>query len=146
MNAGNVEKLTKNLPNFIGIFDPKSLSQIKLLSYPVALIVLVEEHWISLYITEQSIEVMDSMGYFSKKEIDCSIQRFISAHLLNKSLISTPQLQADDSNLCALYAICFLFYRALKCGSLCDFCKILTTNLSENCKIITNMYKKIKTF
>ena len=143
MNAGNVEKFTKPLDNFVGIFDLQTLENIKLISYPCSLILLIDEHWISFYFTAETIEVMDSMGYFSKT-IPKILQTFLSSHLLGKKLISTPQLQSNDSKLCALYSICFLFFRSLSCGSLCDFCKLLSTNQSENSLIIRNMFKNIK--
>ena len=145
MNAGNVEKLTNSLDNFVGIFDLKKLKNLKIVSYPCSLILLIDEHWISFYLTNETIEIMDSMGYFSSKNIPNVLQIFLSSHLLGKKLISTPQLQSDDSNLCALYSICFLYYRSLSCGSLCDFCKLFSTNLTENCAIISKMFENIKT-
>ena len=144
MNAGNVERDIKGLDNFVGIFDLKMLPDLKLVSYPCSLIVLTHEHWISIFISENLIEIMDSMGYLSKKSFSKSLRTFLSAHLSEKTLMITPQIQSDDSNLCALYAICFLYFRTFLCGNLCDFCRLFTSNYSENCKIISKLYENLK--
>ena len=63
MDAENVEKLLKILPNFGGIFDAKQLKNVKLLSYPVSIVIHDKGHWIAVYITKKSIELMDSLGW-----------------------------------------------------------------------------------
>ena len=144
MNAGNVEKEIIELDNFIGIFDIKMLPALKIVSYPCSLIVLTQEHWISIFMSEKSIEIMDSMGYFSNKNFSKDMKIFLSAHLIGKSLMTTPKIQGDDSNLCALYAICFLYFRTFLCGNLCDFCKLFTTDYSKNCSIISKLYQNLR--
>ena len=144
MDAGNVEKEIRGLDNFVGIFDLKMLPNLKLVSYPCSLIVLTHEHWISIFLSDSTVEIMDSMGYLSKKNISKSLRIFLSAHLSGKRLMTTPKIQADDSNLCALYAICFLFFRTFLCGNLCDFCRLFTNDLKQNCLIITKLYENLK--
>ena len=144
MDAGNVEKETDKLKDFVGIFDLKMLPSLKLVAYPCSLIVLTDQHWIGIFISNKTIEIMDSMGYLSDKNFSKSLRVFLSAHLLSKSLVTTPKIQADDSNLCALYAVCFLYFRTLSCGNLCDFCRLFTSNLSENCYIITKLYTNLR--
>ena len=144
MNAGSVEKEINGLENFVGIFYLKMLPNLKLVSYPCSLIVLTDQHWISIYLSEKSIEIMDSMGYLSDKNMSKFLRTFIAAHLTGKSLMITPKIQADDSNLCALYAICFLYFRTYLCGNLCDFCRLFTSNYDENCLIISKLYKNLK--
>ena len=55
--------MVKNFDNFGGIFRLSQLSQIKIISLPIAFILLIDEHWISIYITENSVEIMDSSGF-----------------------------------------------------------------------------------
>lgn len=144
MDAENVEKETSSLKNFVGIFDLKTLSFLKIVSYPCSFIVLTNQHWISIFLSEKSIEIMDSMGYLSNQNFSRHLREFLSAHLLDKSLSTTPKIQADDSNLCALYAVCFLYFRTLSCGNLCDFCQLFSADLEENCVIITKLYENLK--
>ena len=144
MDAGNVEKEISRLDHFVGIFDIKTLPEIKLVSYPCSLIVLTNEHWISIFMNQNVIEIMDSMGYLATKTFSKYLRIFLSAHLVGKRLITTPQIQSDDSNLCALYSICFLYFRTFKCGNLCDFCQLFTTDLNKNCVIISKLYKNVK--
>ena len=144
MNAGNVEKEISRLDHFVGIFDIKTLPEIKLVSYPCSLIVLTNEHWISIFMNKNVIEIMDSMGYLATKTFSKYLRIFLSAHLVDKQLITTPQIQSDDSNLCALYSICFLYFRTFNCGNLCDFCQLFTSDYKTNCLIISKLYKNVK--
>lgn len=144
MDAGNVEKETNDLDNFVGIFRLNMLPNLKLVSFPCSLIVLTHQHWISIFISNKTIEIMDSMGYLSDKKFSKALRIFLSAHLLDKSLSTTPQLQSDDSNLCALYSVCFLYFRTLSCGNLCDFCSLFTSSLADNCFIISKLYENLK--
>ena len=144
MDAGNVEKETNDLVNFVGIFRLNMLPNLKLVSFPCSLIVLTQQHWISIFISNKSIEIMDSMGYLSNKKFSRSLRIFLSTHLLDKSLLTTPKLQSDDSNLCALYSVCFLYFRTLSCGNLCDFCALFTSSLTDNCFIISKLYTNLK--
>ena len=144
MNAGNVEKETDKLENFVGIFDIKMLPDLKIVSYPCSLIVLTNQHWISIFMAHDSIEIMDSMGYLSNRKFSKFLRIFLSAHLIDKNLSLTPKIQADESNLCALYSICFLYYRTLGCGNLCDFCKLFTSDYDQNCAAISQMYENIR--
>ena len=144
MNAGNVEKEITELDNFIGIFDISMMPNLKIVSYPCSLIILIQEHWISIFMSNQSIEIMDSMGYCSRENFSDDMRMFLSAHLIGKSLMITPKIQSDDSNLCALYSICFLYFRTFLCGNLCDFCNLFTTDYSANCSIISKMYRNLK--
>lgn len=144
MDAGNVEKETNSLENFVGIFYLNMLPNLKLVSFPCSLIVLTHQHWISIFISDSSIEIMDSMGYISDRKFSKYLQIFLSAHLLDKTLLLTPKIQSDDSNLCALYSVCFLYFRTLSCGNLCDFCRLFSNDFQENCHIISKLFINLK--
>ena len=80
--------MVKNFDNFGGIFRLSQLSQIKIISLPIAFILLIDEHWISIYITENSVEIMDSSGFLrfavKRKELRnflCPLIRYKSFHV-----------------------------------------------------------------
>ena len=86
-----------------------------------------------------------SANYYGSLAFKPSFLRiFLSAHLIDKNLSLTPKIQADESNLCALYSICFLYFRTLGCGNLCDFCKLFTSDYDQNCAAISQMYENIR--
>ena len=143
MDAESADNLLRPLENYIGVFLPESLRKIKIVSYPASLLVLTDEHWISFYLSPKNMEIMDSMGYLAKDEIDEDLEAFVTAHATAKEISTTPRIQQPDSNLCSLYAIGFLYYRSFECGTLCDFCENFRPDLSLNSKIIRNFFSKI---
>lgn len=86
---------------------------------------------------------MDSSGFIGLRNLDNKFRRFLRVQLFNKSLNITPQLQAESSSACGLYAICFLYYKNLTGGSLCNFCSYFTTDKKVNCAIINQIYDEI---
>ena len=143
MDAESADNLLRPLENYVGVFLPKTLKKIKIVSYPASILVLTNEHWISFYLTEKKLEIMDSMGYFAKDEIDDDLESFVIAHATGKDISTTPRIQVPDSSLCALYAIGFLYYRSYGCGTLCEFCENFRPNLSLNTTLIKNFFAKI---
>ena len=144
MDAESADNFLRPLENYVGVFSPDLLQNIKIVSYPASILVLTDGHWISLYVTNQTLEIMDSMGYLAKDEISQNLQNFITAHATAKQISTTPQIQTSDSELCSLYAIAFLYFRTFKCGSLCDFCKLFSPDLSLNSKIIVKIFNTIR--
>ena len=144
MDAESADKFLRPLENFVGVFSPKLLQSIKIVSYPASILVLTDGHWISLYLTNNTLEIMDSMGYLANDDISTNLENFITAHATAKQISTTPQIQTTDSELCSLYAITFLYFRTFKCGTLCDFCKLFRPNLSLNSKIILRLFNTIR--
>ena len=144
MDAESADKILRPLENYVGVFDPNKLEKIKIVSYPSSILVLTQGHWISLFMTENELEIMDSMGYFGLDDFDENIRKFLTAHATGKRLTTTPQLQLTNSDLCAFYAICFLYYRSVGCGNLCDFCKLFHRKLSYNSALIRKMFSTIR--
>jgi len=144
MEAGNIEKTVNGLCNFGGIFQLGQLSQVKILSLPVSLIINAYGHWLAIYIDEHSVEIMDSTGYLGTGGLHQTLRRFLSGHIYNKNFKITPRLQADDSNVCGLYAVSFLYYRTTTNQTLCEFCKLFTDDVNKNCKTIKKIYKIIQ--
>ena len=140
MDAENADNFLRPLENYIGTFTPTKLREGKIVSYPVSILVLTDGHWISLYLTKNSVEIMDSMGYLAKDEISDDLRIFLTAHATAKNISTTPPLQPPDSNLCALYAISFLYFRSFNCGDLCDFCKLFKPDLLQKHKIFMKYF------
>ena len=131
------------LENFGGIFRLKQLQNVKIVSLPISLIILTDEHWISIYITDKTVEIMDSAGFINAVYIPKMLKRFLRVHINNKDLTITPKLQSDTSSACALYATTFLYFRTVTGKSLCEFCKIFTSDKSINCAIIKELFNEI---
>ena len=144
MDAESADKFLRPLENFVGVFSPKLLQSIKIVSYPASILVLTDGHWISLYLTNKTLEIMDSMGYLANDDISTNLENFITAHATAKQISTTPQIQTTDSELCSLYAITFLYFRTFECGTLCDFCKLFRPNLSLNSEIILRLFNTIR--
>ena len=144
MEAVSIEKLVNGLCNFGGIFKLGQLPQVKLISLPVSLIINAYDHWLAVYIDEFSVEIMDSTGYLGTDGLHQTLRRFLNGHIYNKDFKITPRLQADDSNLCGLYAVSFLYYRTTTNQTLCEFCKLFTDNVNKNCQTIKIIYKIIQ--
>ena len=143
MDAVNVEKIAKRLLNFGGIFRLNQLSRVKILSLPVSIIILAYDHWLSVYIDTNAVEIMDSTGHLGSDGLHKTLRRFLYGHIYNKMFTITPRLQSDASNVCALYALAFLYYRTYTNRSLCEFVKIFSNDTSQNCKTIKKIYEII---
>lgn len=143
MQAGEVEKVANNLCDFGGIFQLQQLKYVKIISYPVSFIILAYGHWLGIYLTDQTVEVMDSTGHLGKDGLHTTLKQFLRSHIYNKTFTITPRLQSDQSNICALYTLSFLYYRTFTGRSLCSFSKLFTADTKTNCNIIKKIYETI---
>ena len=145
MEARDVENMVKklDLKNFGGIFSIDQLKDTKILSYPVGLIVYDTGHWISVYLTSDQLEVMDSSGYLTSSKLHSELLNLICQQMKYKKFFATPKLQSDTSSACALFSITFLYYRTLTNRSLCHFSKLFTSNLKKNCETISDLFRFI---
>ena len=146
MDAKSAEKIVKNLENFGGIFSSDQLENVKILDLPVSLLILDGGHWISVFIGDKSLEIMDSAGFTTNQKSNKHLLRFLCAHSYGKELTSTPQLQEEDSSDCGKYAITFLCVRAVAGLHLKNFSKIFSHDFDENSKIIDDLFDTVKQF
>ena len=145
----NVKKLTaleadnklKNVKNFGGIVRISDLKNLKIISYPVALLVHSYDHWIGIYISEEAVEIMDSSGIFGSKDIAPSLRKFLCAQFYNKQFLCTPILQSPSASTCGYYAVLFIFLRLQKHLSISKFSSIFSSDLKKNDSIILDLYK-----
>ena len=106
-------------PSFIGVFPQDYLLHVSFISFPVSLILNLDvssqpgSHWIALYITQNSLEIYDSLGLdpttWTRKPV--ILLKFIEKMSKNRETIITPRFQSDYSNLCGVYSILFLTLR-----------------------------------
>ena len=144
MDAESVNDYTKKLTNFGGIFSVNQLENIKIISFPVALIIHDNSHWVAIYLSENIVEVCDSSGYLKTEKLHTKLQKLLKVHFIDKKFFATPRLQSYKSRNCAIYCICFLFIRIRLKRTLCDFTSLFTTDKNVNCSIISNLLKEIE--
>ena len=144
MDAEDINTIVKDLPNFGGIFDDFQLENVKILSLPVMLVINSKEHWISIFIGKEILEIMDSSGVIKDKKINQHLCRFLCAQMTGKKFHATPQLQTVDSSDCGKYATSFLTFKALTDQSLQSFASIFSKNFTQNAKIIQEIFYTIK--
>ena len=144
MNAGQIEKFAKRVPNFGGIYRLGQLNRVKILGFPVSIIVLVYGHWIAIYMDYKNVEIMDSSGYFGTKGLDVTLCRFLSHHINNKNFKLTPKLQSENSADCGLYSLSFLYFRGITGRTLCEFCKLFSSDFKTNSETIKNIFRFVK--
>jgi hypothetical protein len=135
--------LVKNFDNFGGIYKLSQLSHLKLVSLPISLIVLIDGHWISIFVTEDSVEIMDSAGFLTFAVKQKEFRNFLCPLIRFKNFKVSLQLQKDGTKSCGLYAVCFLYLRTFTDMSLCDFCKCFTADFNYNEKLINKIYDVI---
>jgi hypothetical protein len=143
MDANEIEKVVSGLINFGGIFKLCQLKKLKIVSYPVSIIVNIDAHWISVFISNNNIEIMDSLGYFDNKNIDKILCELLGLHIKYKNFSISPSLQNPDSDTCAKFAICFLIYKTLTDNSLCKFCQNFSSDLNSNDDIINEIFETV---
>ena len=136
----SIENLVKHLEHFGGIFQEKQLPSVRILSYPVSFIILVEQHWIAVFITEKTIEIIDSNGFLGLKSMSKNLRTFLMVHIRGKHFESTPKLQMDDSDTCGLFAVSFLYYRSKVNLTICNFCDYFSSDLRKNTSLISAIF------
>ena len=135
----------KNFDNFGGIFKLRQLSEIKLVSLPISFILLIDEHWISIFVNETCVEIMDSAGFMRLAVKRKELRSFLCPIIRFKTLKVSTQLQTDGSKTCGLFAVSFLYVRSFTDPTLCDFCNFFTTKFSANEKRIHKLFEAIVT-
>ena len=86
---------------------------------------------------------MDSLGYFDNKNIDRTLCELLGVHIKHKNFSISPLLQNPNSDTCAKFSICFLFYKTLTGNSLCKFCANFSSDLNSNDDIVNDIFKTV---
>ena len=144
LSAGEIELLVKNMDNFAGIFSLSQLKNVKIIGVPVGFIVNANQHWISVYISDYSVEIMDSLGYLAGKNVHLNLINMLCCHIYGKELLVTPKLQADASDNCGKFAVSFLYFRILSRHNLERFASVFSQDYDENSVRINEIFKTVE--
>ena len=137
-----IMNILKKHDNFIGVFSQDQLSNLFITSFPACLVVNLDlstqsgSHWIGLYISDNLVEIYDSLGmspdYWAYKPK--YLLKFLKKFSFTHRILSTPVLQQPTSNACGFYCIFFLLYR--KFASFNQLLSLFSDNLILNDKIL----------
>ena len=143
MDANDVLRYAIQIPCFLGLFEFKDLLDLNIVKNNVGFIVINNEHAIAVYITDETIDVLDPLGPTNVTTFG-PICEFLAIHLPCKRLRMNSKLQSDSSNNCALFCLLFLFMRCHG-HSFQDVLNTFNCDLEENDKIVKNMFQSIFT-
>ena len=127
IEKAKTEPLTKNdllnligqAQNFLGIFASDEINHLRLLKYPISLIINTDfssepgSHWIALHITKTHVEIFDSLGFqveswsFYPRNLISFLKKFYFTHQYRIS----PVLQPPNTFTCGLFCYYFIVYR-----------------------------------
>ena len=114
-----INQILSCTPQFIGCFAENELSRLTLTSFPCSLIVNLDHqnlpgsHWVALFITKQTIEIWDTLGFriLDWPRIPCTLLKFLHRQLLSRRVIVSKRIQHSESVLCGFYCIFFIICR-----------------------------------
>ena len=109
----------RKCPNFIGAFPQDILESMRIRQLPVSFIINLDlsnqvgSHWVAVNITENTVEVWDSLALSKMylKKHGKYLLRFLKQFKANRTFLSCRKLQPDTSNLCGFYCLFFLIHR-----------------------------------
>ena len=141
-----INKILSCTPQFIGCFAENELSRLTLTSFPCSLIVNLDHenlpgsHWVALFITQQTIEIWDTLGFriLDWPRIPCTLLRFLHRQLLSRRVIVSKRIQSPKSILCGFYCIFFIICRPFL--SFHSLCAHFSPKLSLNDQILLNFF------
>jgi len=142
LSTNFLSDILKTEKHFIGVIPQDYLSTLHVISFPIKLVVNLDlssqsgSHWIGIYITNDTIEIYDSLGmktnywkYFPKFLVNF-VKQFSKSH----RVFVTPELQNPNSGFCGLYCFYFLICRQFMSFQNC--LSIFTSDLSNNDTIL----------
>jgi len=132
----------ENLPNFGGIFYSTDLEKITFIGFPVAILIFHKDHWISIYIDEECLEVFDPLGVITNSTFKF-LHFFLSTHIQNKILHCSPRIQSANHSNCGQFNICFLFSRLKKEKTMSSFLKLFSPDQHSNSGLIKKLFREI---
>ena len=145
LSIKKIEKILKCCKSFIGCFASDQLEHLSLNHFPCTIIVNTDErqmpgsHWICFRISNQKIEMFDSLGLIYDNNLPIKILAFIQRFTVSRSLKFNKRVQSDSSLLCGFYCIFFIFLRQF-----CSFRNIqqlFSDDFVENDHILIKFFK-----
>ena len=141
MDVNKVLQYGLQIPCFLGVYEFKDLLDINIVKNQLGFIVIHQEHAIAVYITDETIDVLDPLGP-SNVDTFGPICEFLATHLPCKRLRINSKIQSDSSNSCALFCLLFLF---LRCHgqTFQDIVGAFNCDLEQNEKLVKNMFDSV---
>ena len=106
-------------PQFSGCYAENELANLTITSFPCSMIVNLDHeslpgsHWVALYITKESIEIWDTLGFriLDWPRIPCTLLKFLHRNIFSRRVIISKRIQSNESVLCGFYCIFFIICR-----------------------------------
>ena len=141
-----ITKMLKCSSRFIGCFSEDEVNSIKFQTFPVFLIVNIDQsnmpgsHWIALGIFNEKIEIFDSLGpdLFNWSRIPCQLLKLLHRLSITRKIIVSQRIQSDSSTFCGFYAVFYTLFRPFYSFNFLK--KLFTKNLSANDKILLKIF------
>ena len=144
LSSEKIKKILNCSKSFIGCFAADQLETLSISSYPIFLIVNTDKsdshgkHWLVLYITENEIELFDSLGLIRRNLMPKEILHFIHRFSVSRKFLCNSRLQPDYSVLCGFYCIFFIMIR--QATNFKSILSIFSTDEIRNDKILGDFF------
>ena len=147
LSSSDITKLSRNVPNFLGVFASDQIPLLRFIQCPIFLIANIDSvsqigsHWIAIRLGKRKIEIFDSLGFhpslwtsYPRELIDWLKNLSLSHKIYVSSLMQEP-----NTYHCGLYALFFIVARQFHSFSQC--CAQFSRNYSRNSEILYNFFK-----
>ena len=126
------DKILDQIPNFIGEYLSHDLPSLFIYNYPISLIVKVEDSFLGICISVDSVEVIDPLGFL--RHLKCkNLKRFLEAHTCGKTFYVSPQILEEGAKWPCFLFISIAFYLKFLIGiSFQNYLELFHGNTSQN--------------
>ena len=139
-------ELVRNLPTFLGVFESSALPRLKIMCYPVSLIISDKNYYYGLYISSREIEIMDAMGCLNSIK-NWRLKNFLEAHICGKKLTVTPRIVPDLVTPVSLWLSALFIYLRVTIGKkLSAQLQLFSASRKENPKILREIIHFVKKY
>lgn len=114
-----INEILSCTPQFTGCYAENELAGLIKTDFSCSLIVNLDHenlpgsHWVALYITKQTIEIWDTLGFriLDWPRIPCTLLKFLHRQFLSRRVIVSKRIQSFKSVLCGFFCIFFTICR-----------------------------------
>lgn len=138
LNSDDILKLLKGAKNFLGVFASDEISNLRILAFPVFLIVNLDSktlpgsHWIALRLDKNTVEIFDSLGFDRNMwgKFPDGLRDFFDRYKYSHRFRISPVLQPASTSDCGFFCVFFVLYRPNNSFTNCVsvFSRVLTRN------------------
>lgn len=144
LSSKKIKKILNCCKSFAGCYASDELQSLSLSSFPIYLIINTDirgnrgKHWITIRISQKSVELFDSLGLLYQNRLPIAILAFIQRFSVSRQFIFNKPIQSRKSILCGFYSMFYVFLRQ-HC-SLQIIESFFGNNLSKNDDIIKSFF------